>query len=370
MRTLFSGVGLAMETAVHAVEDIASITNTRRPLDVFALRWQVTSLCNYSCAFCIQGTHEAHLAAARDESRELRQTICDDIVSMIETKLSGFSAIDLYLIGGEVSILDDFPAILRKLAGCSFSGLIRMHVTTNLSMPASTYAELFRAATDSPNGFPRSFSLSASFYRAYTTEDELCAKIKEIALAAGRGWSPAGIALRGVASRLAPGRQNAGFTINIGYPILDDQSYGRFSKLRRRMAIRLVSVKPIKIYDYPITLSDRIRNTAFGGGRKGLDVWFSDGSRASYVDIQQLGYALCPEHGRICPQGMVCDSGMRSVTIDTKGMMWRCPIIGAPDSFRMGPVTDPGTELLEAPAACSAKHCACNYFHTIERRGA
>ena len=35
-------------------------------MNSIVIRWQVTSLCNYQCDFCIQGSRETHLQAAKE----------------------------------------------------------------------------------------------------------------------------------------------------------------------------------------------------------------------------------------------------------------------------------------------------------------
>ena len=48
------------------IEQIIKLNNE----NLFIIRYQMTSLCNYSCAFCIQGSHEEHLRAAQTESKK------------------------------------------------------------------------------------------------------------------------------------------------------------------------------------------------------------------------------------------------------------------------------------------------------------
>ena len=116
-------------------KQVKSIVNlSHADLRSFVIRWQVTSLCNYRCDFCVQGSREAHLEAAKVESVSIREKIADNLVNYIETKIGKEETVELYLIGGEVTILKDFPDILRKFIDCRFKGRIIVYLTTNLSM--------------------------------------------------------------------------------------------------------------------------------------------------------------------------------------------------------------------------------------------
>ncbi len=81
----------------------------------------MTYICNYNCNFCIQGEKENHIRKSNGESVETRAKICDNLIKFIETKLDGkYKAINIYLIGGEVTILKDFYNIIKKLPNVNF----------------------------------------------------------------------------------------------------------------------------------------------------------------------------------------------------------------------------------------------------------
>lgn len=53
--------------------EIETVENLRQDKGLFDIRWRVTTLCNYQCDFCIQGTREEHLRQAEGESEQLRK---------------------------------------------------------------------------------------------------------------------------------------------------------------------------------------------------------------------------------------------------------------------------------------------------------
>ena len=65
--------------------DIRSVENLLCDRHMFDIRWHVTSICNYDCAFCIQGSRQTHRAQAQGESAVLtamRQDFKDTDVSV------------------------------------------------------------------------------------------------------------------------------------------------------------------------------------------------------------------------------------------------------------------------------------------------
>ncbi len=116
--------------------DIRIIENLACDSNVFDIRWKVTSLCNYACAFCIQGDQQAHRAEARGESAQLRAEICGELIRLIEA-LDGYEAVNISMLGGELAVLGDFPDILARMASCRFPGRINFSMTTNFPVTAA-----------------------------------------------------------------------------------------------------------------------------------------------------------------------------------------------------------------------------------------
>ena len=124
----------------------------------------MTTLCNYQCTFCIQGNPEEHARQARGESAELRNSICDKIVKLVESAENQYRAVNVSLIGGEVTILKDFPDILARLVRSDFSGDMRFSITTNFSAAPDYYQCLIKPFQTADSHKNRVLSLSASFY--------------------------------------------------------------------------------------------------------------------------------------------------------------------------------------------------------------
>ena len=79
--------------------EINTIEKEKYKKDIFNIRWRVTTLCNYQCAFCIQGSPEEHARQARGESAELRNSICDKIVRLVESAENHYRVVTVRLIG-------------------------------------------------------------------------------------------------------------------------------------------------------------------------------------------------------------------------------------------------------------------------------
>ena len=121
--------------------DVEIIENLSQNNEIFDIRWRVTTLCNYDCAFCIQGNRQDHLRQARGESPALRMKICDEAIRLIEG-IKEHDAVRFFLIGGELTILDDFPNLLEKIALCNFPGEIFFDLTTNFSQDGNYYCKI------------------------------------------------------------------------------------------------------------------------------------------------------------------------------------------------------------------------------------
>lgn len=351
--------------------DVRSIVNGGVAPDEFVLRWQVTYACNYSCDFCIQGSHEAHLEAARTESREKRAAVCAGIVRFLEEECGAYPVVHLHLIGGEVTILPDFLDMLERFVTCSYPGELIVHLTTNLSMGE----DLFQRAIDIVRSRDRRrLELFASFYSRYTTQEEFEAKMTALARYASSGTSHAAIvvgkALGKVRGRLAkakaggspgPGQQ---VSLSVEYPILDDECYRNYLELRQR-ARGLFNVRPVIIRNAGVTLSEETATALKKTGKGKVKVTFSDGSVQAFQGIQQLGLML-EDVERFCPAGYLCDAGVRCVSVQPDGQVWRCPSLPKEPAFSMGSITDEEFTRYINSQICNGDHCSCNYYHCIQ----
>lgn len=358
-------------------EEIVLIENLNSHQDILDIRWRVTSTCNYHCEFCIQGDNKMHAQLAKGESAELRAKICRSIRTLLQ-KAEGYRAVNLSLIGGEVSILKDFPSLLEQLANADFSGDIRFHITTNLSMQASYYCGLYdivHAAGRSASGrtiASRSLALAASFYSAYTDRSAFENKLRQVkrhlrkllledCLTAGvRNWRHAAGAAAGVLSDRSMG-------LSAGYPILTDKDYQAFETSRLSFEGSGIYLSPILIRQYHTDLSEDVaeRLIAEEKEKKHLRVTDSKGSITYYDTIRSLGMDL-EGTDRFDPRGCLCDAGMHSIWINAFGDVYRCPAIGS--TMKMGSILEEKFSWLGAPAPCQADHCSCSQFTRIEKQ--
>lgn len=357
----------------HTNQEVLRIENTGLSRDAFHLRYNITMLCNYSCDFCVQGSREAHAKAARGESATQRARVNAGIVRLIETSLRRYSKINLELIGGEVTILPDLPDLLRALVACSHPGEISVHITTNLSLPAKRLIEICKIFRHAKTG-RRSLSITASFYEAYTTEEEFLGKLQAVSKACGKARERGIVArVRQRLMRSAPaarqfGRPGDPVQLFVGYPILSDDAYEAYLRAKNDGDWYLNGVDPIVIREYPVELSDLVREELLsdGGSSKCALVTYADGSQARYRNIQRLALDLS-DVDRFCPRGYVCDAGVGAMTVKADGTVFRCPGVEHDGGASMGNIFDEGFALPTAPFACEARHCSCNYFHCIER---
>ncbi len=319
----------------------------------------MTNLCNYSCDFCIQGTKEMHVEAARGESRELRSRICEAIIGLVEN-LKGFRKLDVYLIGGEVTFLNDFPALLEKLASCRFPGDMSFRITTNLSMPAETYCQLCEIIKRHDRiGRRRSFHIGASFYRSYTSWESFAAKLIEIA---DREVSWPRSPITRMARKLGERVLCSPIKLGVGIPLLADEDFDLLESARASMWEHRISVTPIIMRKYATTISERNLGTVIAQGRNGIRVTYSDGSIRDFENIQALGASLGGTE-TFCPRGYLCDAGTSSISIGPKGNVERCPVIGG--TMHLGSLLDGTYAGLAELAPCTADHCSCNYYNVI-----
>jgi hypothetical protein len=340
-------------------------------MNSIVIRWQVTSLCNYQCDFCIQGSRETHLQAAKEESLAKRQEITDNLVRYIETKVPARTAVELYLIGGEVTILKDFRDIVARFVNCGFKGHIIIYLTTNLSRDSSYYSSLSELFKDKRN---RTFNLHASYYVNYISPEAFRHKVTDLSpYLSKERWQNRLLTIKLGAMFRSQGlfvkRENVFMTI--GVPILNDDSWHLLEDFRSFYHKSAVHANPIIIRDYETSISDNVlaRLKSSGGSSKKLVVSFLNGGRKRYKNIQQLGIDLDDTDGRFYPAGYICDAGQRCFSVSSNGSVWRCPVLSdsslASKGHLLGDINGIDSELLSSPAVCGAGHCSCNYFTII-----
>lgn len=342
--------------------DIIRIENTAMKPNVLDIRWRVTTLCNYQCSFCIQGDRSAHLKASQGESAATRAAICEALRSIIESS-EGYQAVNVSFIGGEVTILKDFPDIFEQLAASAFPGHISFHITTNLSRPARYYIALYDTARKhSTQSATRSLFLNCSFYSAYTSRDQFENKLRTIATGAERQTSTNPKVRISTALRRMAGRHTV---LNAGYPVLKDDDYRSCLRMNAKLAKNGIRVTPIIIREYETSLSARTAHKLLQSRAQNKSICVTDkaGHTERYSDMGALGLAL-EDAERFCPRGCFCDAGIRSFWVNAFGDVYRCPTLGS--DMRIGSLLEEGPSLLSRPEPCTSDHCSCKQFGLIE----
>ena len=347
-------------------DEIIRIENTAFRQDCLDIRWRVTSMCNYQCDFCIQGDRRTHQALAKGENARTRMEICQKLRRLMDG-LTGYDRIKLSLIGGEVTILKDFPQILEILAGCSFPGEISFDLTTNFSASPEYYADLARIIREcSRADADRILHITASYYSAYVSQAEFLKKTEQL-LKLLPQERPAGSFLQKLSHRLLHhGSIHQTFFFSVVYPVLCDRDYEQFLSMRNALSNTVVPVRPLAIRNYETTLSPAAEYNLLQTLKKTptLRVTSGDGSTTAFENIRALGEAL-KKNGSFCPRGCLCDAGIHNFWVNAFGDVYRCPAIGS-DMF-LGNLPNGTMQLLTAPAVCTSGHCSCNQFGLIER---
>ena len=341
------------------IRTIISLKNRRkRP---FLLRWNITRLCNYDCAFCIQGDRQAHLAAARGESKELRRETAAGIVRFIEKELRGkYHRIHFELIGGEALILPDFPELLAGLVNCRFPGEIRFQITTNLSADKEYLDRLLEPFRRYKGAGRRSLAIAASFYKGYTDLETIREKLRFLLENGRRKALPAS---REELRQWLRSRGKIPFcTVRCGMPIASDKDYQEYLQLGQELPG--LRVYPIILRDYPVTYSDETRTALQGREQQGnLFIEKSDGQQLRCPSMQALVLAI---EGQECfdPCGCFCDAGWNSLSVTNLGMAVRCPNT---EEAPLGRITEEDCPRCQEMQPCPSHRCACSNFSLITR---
>lgn len=336
--------------------DIIRIENLRSRKDTFTINWKITSLCNYECEFCVQGNKESHIKKSKKESMELRQKICQAILDLVDN-LEDYQAVQINLIGGEVTILKDFPEILETLTKSDFQGEISFSITTNFSMPLDFFYKICNIIqqNDKPNR-RRILRITTSFYSAYTTQEKFTEKIQQL-------WNYVYIENKNIAKLMNYIKPSV--KISIGYPIIVEGDYKNYVKMREDLAKYFIGFAPILIRQYETKIPKYIKDALFEEETQipYIKVTDKDGNETLYRNIQAIGTFL-EDTERFVPQNnYICDAGINNLRIDPIGNIKRCPSI----EEKCGNILDDKFELLSEPAICTSDHCSCNLYGLIER---
>ena len=339
--------------------DVRTIEKIKFKKDLLGIRWRVTTLCNYQCDFCIQGDREEHLRQAMGESSGLRNRICDAIVRLIESADREYRVIRMDLIGGEVTILKEFPDILERLARADFSGEMRFSITTNFSADAEYFRRMLDQFRAGAGNRKRTLSIAASFYPEYVTIDSFKGKLREIYAYAGTRPG----ALKAVLGKLGL-IKDGWLKLSVGIPIVDDKDFEQYVGLKEEYGDTGIRIFPIIIRNYDTNLSEEKLQGIIEREKKQLKVTDVNGNTMFFPTIRELGASL-DNTDSFCPAGYLCDAGIRNIWIDAFGNVKRCPALGS--TMFMGSILDGTFKLLKGPQICTSDHCSCGVDGKIQK---
>lgn len=333
--------------------DILRVENLQMDNKTYIIRWQVTYLCNYYCDFCVQGNKEYHLQRAKGESAQIREMICRKLIILMEEQLNEKAeVIQLYMIGGEVTILKDFLPILSRLLEVKFNGMLEIHITTNLSIDIKTCKKLVIMLKGKKN---RRLTLSCSYYKEFTDEKTFFKKIDILTRRNIR---------QELLKKILHYRANIPKII-IGYPLSQDEDYEQYKQFIQDHMKYVDLIKYIVIRNYKTSISksvkEKLRSTK--EPKKNIKVTLKDGRTEYFDENSHIGLILDNE---LCfqPNGFLCDIGMRNITIDPQGNMSYCT--SATQETMFGNICSDTPCFLKEKMRCPAKACPCSYYSCIE----
>ncbi len=346
--------------------EIKTIENLKRKDKNYTIRWQLTSLCNYYCDFCIQGNKNKHIEESKGESAQIRAKICTKIIKFIENELNDkYKTISLYLIGGEVTILKDFITILTNLANVKFKGIINYYITTNLSLSKEQLKNITNIFKGLDN---RILNISANYYQEYTNQKEFMEKIKYI-----RNKHPKinSLVLKKAKYEnkiIAPfinflAKRNYNIKINIGYPLVEDADYLKYQEFYEKYKKYASSIVYIIIRDYHKSISATLKQKLNRNNQKWLKVTNQKNQEFYFYNTSDLALNV---EGGFNPCGMLCDSGVNSISIDNLGIISRC--VSCNELSVVGNALKKDIKLIKDEFICPSKRCMCNYFGFIKNK--
>ena len=335
-------------------EDILKIENLKFKDDTYYIRWNITRLCNYYCDFCIQGNRDKHLLDSRDEASIIRNKISNKIIDFIEKKLNNkYKKINIYLIGGEVTILNDFIEILKKIVNVKFNGVIKFYITTNLSCDISLIKSIKSIFYENKN---RVLIITASYYKEFTSEKEFINKVKYLYEKNKINY---------ILSKLSKKKilKKNNIYVTVAYPIINDLDYKKYLLFKKKYIFKCNSINYIIIRKYNESISDKLKNKLNRFNYKNIKVTLKDHSVHYFTNNSKLNMAINNTH-KFNPYKMKCDSGINSLSIDNIGNVSRCQSCKKQSFVYNILDTDPifFTEFME----CHNSTCDCNYYGTIK----
>lgn len=251
--------------------EIKMVENLKRNKKSYTIRWQMTTLCNYECDFCIQGNRKKHIDKSRGENSEIREKICDNIIYFIEKELNGkYENLQIYLIGGEVTILSDFTQLLKKLYQCKFDGDIEYFITTNLSSDVNKLQEIKDIFSGHKNKkYMRTLYISASFYKTYTTLEEFVKKLKVIhnprkiknhVIKFQKRFRNKDFLHKLVFNAIKIlEKKNSNVIVTVGYPLVEDNDYQQYQDFIKKNKKYADEIHYIVIRKYGKSISNNLK---------------------------------------------------------------------------------------------------------------
>lgn len=357
-------------------EDIVKVENLNRG-NGFVIRWSLTYLCNYSCDFCIQGSKQEHIEKSKDESKETRKKICDNLIKFIETKLNkNYDYIDLYLIGGEITILEDFLEIIEKIINCKFDGLIIIKITTNLSTKKEVLENLMEIVENNKKSY-REIHINASYYKEFANEEEFIDKIK---LLIKNDKVSNAISLNTVFRRIKKlfkkyrrakvvtkfKNKIRKMYVSIGYPLCEDSDYDQYLKFKNKLKKVTKNIHFIIIKGYKTSISEKLKKRIVKEEKqdKNIKVTFNNNEVFYCQNNNKISLKLENEQS-FNSKGYICDVGLNNITISNKGDIARC--VSCKEATKIGNILNWDFELPTDKIICPINKCNCSYFKVIEK---
>ena len=345
--------------------DVVRIDNIAKRSGII-IRWHITSLCNYQCDFCIQGDRKRHIEKSKGESPELRKNICNKLIDYIENEINGkYKLINLYLIGGEITILPDFLDIVNKIVNCKFKGKITIRITTNLSTKTEILEQLSNIFKSKPK---RKLSVLASYYKEFSNEDEFIEKIKLINKKNKFKNVPFSNKLQNKIDFIRRVRfeyGNLNIRASIGYPLCNDKDYDDYLEFKKRNRIYADSISFIIIKGYKTSISEEIKGKILKNSNgKCIRVKFNNGKVYYFENTNKIALKLDNEDS-FNPKGYLCDTGIRSISIDNLGNISRCT--SCKKASYIGNILTDGVKLMTDKFICPSNSCGCTYFKSIRK---
>lgn len=359
-------------------EDIVRIENLSNKNDTFIIRWNITYLCNYNCDFCIQGNKKQHIEKSKGESIEIRNKICNNLITFIEEKINKkYKYLEIYLIGGEVTILKDFPEIIKKLVDCKFEGNIKFHLTTNLS----ANNELLYYLVDLFNRkykYDRTLEISASYYKKFTNEENLINKVNilyknktssnnifnakkflKIFKKILKKYPIKNDVVKNIANKIEP------IHVNIDYPICTDEDYKEYIKFKNKYEDKARRINFIIIRNYKKSISENLKKKLNNeNNNKRIKVTLSNKKIYYSSDANKISLHL-DNNQQFNPKGYSCDAGTKSISIGTLGVVSRCPT--CKEKTIIGNMQEKIPEIPIEKIICPSNSCNCSYYNIIEK---